>query len=86
LPAKGIKKGVLAYSSIGLQLAGTILVFVYGGHRLDEHYSTSPGFLVVGAVLGLSIGFYSLIKELSAIDKRLKGQKEEEQKEGRKWL
>ncbi len=86
MPAKDGTRSILAYSSVGLQLAGIILVFVYGGHWLDECYSTSPGFLVVGTVLGLSIGFYSLIKELSAIDKRLKGHKEEEQKKGRKWL
>ncbi|HSV96316.1 MAG TPA: AtpZ/AtpI family protein [Spirochaetota bacterium] len=86
MPAKGTIRGVLAYSTIGLQLAGMVLVFVYGGHWLDERYSTSPGFLVVGTVLGLSIGFYSLIKELGAIDKRLKGHKEEEQEKGRKWL
>ncbi len=86
MPAKNTTRSVLAYSGVGLQLAGIIFVFVYVGHRLDEYYSTSPGFLVAGAVLGLLIGFYSLIKELSAIDKRTKGQKEEEQKKGRKWL
>ncbi|HOH68689.1 MAG TPA: AtpZ/AtpI family protein [Bacilli bacterium] len=87
MPAKNTTRSVLAYSSIGLQLAGTILVFVYGGYRLDVYYSTTPGFLVAGAVLGLLIGFYSLIKELSAIEKRLKGHREEEEKKkGRKWL
>jgi len=87
LPAKNTTRSVMAYSGIGLQLAGTILVFVYGGYRLDVYRSSSPVYLVAGAVLGLSIGFYSMIKELGALEKRLKGQAEEEEKKTRrKWL
>jgi F0F1-type ATP synthase assembly protein I len=79
---KSSTKQIFAYSSIGLQLAGTLLIFVYAGYKLDSHFKTTPWLLVCGTVLGMCIGFFSLFKELSGIDKGK--QKEEESR--RKWL
>jgi F0F1-type ATP synthase assembly protein I len=79
-------KQVFAYSSIGLQLAITLLIFVYGGYRLDRRYETEPLFIVAGVVLGMGIGFYNLFKELSGLEKggEKKGKKDSEKR--RKWL
>ena len=61
---------VFANITIGLQLAVTMLIFVYGGHRLDLYFDKSPLFLVVGTALGMVLGFYHLLKELQVTDKK----------------
>lgn len=60
---------VLAYSTIGLQLAATILICIYGGYKLDEQYETTPLFLIILAFFGLALGFYFLIRNLRDIEK-----------------
>ena len=57
-------KNAFAYASIGMQLSATILIFVIGGYKLDQYYNKSPVFLITGTVVGMVIGFYSLLKEL----------------------
>lgn len=78
---------VFANITIGLQLAITMLVFVYGGHRLDLYFDKSPLFLVVGTALGMALGFYHLLKDLQAVDKKDTGDKdiEEIEKKRIKW-
>jgi len=63
-------QSVFAHITIGLQLAITILLFVYGGYRLDSYYQKSPLFVTLGAALGMILGFYQLIRELKKIDDR----------------
>ena len=57
-------KGVFAHITVGIQLAATMLVFIFTGYRLDLYYDMSPVFITIGMVLGFVIGFYSLLKEL----------------------
>ena len=75
--------------TIGIQLAITILIFVYGGYRLDLHYNRSPLFVSIGAALGMVIGFYNLMKELSAENIRSEREKKDEENKSRKkvkWM
>jgi len=81
---------VFAHITIGLQLAITMLIFVYGGHRLDLYYKKSPVFLLIGTVLGMCLGFYHLMKDLSKDNKDNKksntGQEEEKEEKKRiRW-
>ncbi len=64
--------GFLQYSTIGIQLAATVTLFVIGGYKLDEHLNRAPVFTTIGAFLGMVAGFYNLIKELNDIGKREK--------------
>lgn len=82
---KSAAKQVLAYSSVGLQLAITLLIFVYGGYKLDRHYHSEPWFLVGGTIIGMVLGFYNLYKELSGLEKSAPGKKEDRGTR-RKWL
>jgi F0F1-type ATP synthase assembly protein I len=66
---KNSGQAVFANITIGLQLAITMLIFVYGGHRLDLYFDKSPLFLVVGTALGMALGFYHLLKDLQVDDK-----------------
>ncbi len=63
---KGRSSGhiVFAHITIGIQLAITILLFVFAGQWLDRHFDKSPLFLIIGTALGMSIGFYHLLKDL----------------------
>ncbi len=55
---------IFTHITLGLQLAITIFLFVYGGHYLDNKYQKSPLFLALGTVIGMVIGFYHMMKEL----------------------
>ncbi len=78
---------IFTYSTIGLELAATILAFVFAGYKLDEYYDKSPVFISIGACLGMAIGFYHLIKQLQSIDRIEKIEKgKAENKERKKWL
>lgn len=81
---KGVK-ALFAYSTIGLQLAITILVFIYIGFKLDQHYETTPWFVVAGTALGMIAGFYNLIRGLRQIEKISKSESGEKE-ERKKWL
>jgi len=71
---------ILAHITIGLQLAITILLFVYGGYRLDLYYEKSPIFLLIGTALGMCLGFYHLMKELNNENDKSNIDQEEEKK------
>jgi len=74
---------IFANLTIGLQLAITVLIFVYGGKWLDDRYITSPLFVAIGAALGMAIGFYHLMKELQ---RTTEDEKKSEEKEKNKWM
>jgi len=74
---------VFAHITIGLQLAITMLIFVYGGYRLDLYFEKTPLFLVIGTALGMCLGFYHLMKDLSKENKSNTDQ--EEEKKRIKW-
>lgn len=80
-------KVVFAHVTIGLQLAITMLIFVYGGHRLDLYFDKSPLFLIAGTIIGMCLGFYHLLKDLQVDSKKDEyPKKEDEQNKKRiKW-
>lgn len=76
---------VFANITVGMQLAIIILVFVYGGYKLDLHFDKSPVFIGIGTVLGMVIGFYHLFKELADMNKREKEAQQSEKQVRKKW-
>jgi F0F1-type ATP synthase assembly protein I len=82
---KNTTKSLFAYSTLGIQLALFMILFVYGGYRLDNYLKTSPLFVALGSVLGLGAGLYNLLKGLQQMDKM--SQKDKTEKENKtKWL
>jgi F0F1-type ATP synthase assembly protein I len=73
---------------MGIQLAATVTLFILGGYKLDNHYDRSPVFTSIGALLGMAIGFYHLIRQLKDVERT--EQQEKEKKPGNekriKWL
>jgi len=82
---KNSTRVVFGNITIGMQLAITILIFVFAGYRLDLYYEKSPLFLALGTFIGMSIGFYHLYKELLDMGKREKEAKEEGEVVRKKW-
>jgi F0F1-type ATP synthase assembly protein I len=83
LDKKKTSRTAFEYSTIGIQLAITVIAFVFGGYKLDEYFHSSPVFISIGAFLGMAIGFYHLIKQLKDIEK---SEKRDKNKERKKWL
>lgn len=77
---------VFAHITIGLQLAITVLAFLIGGYKLDNYYDKSPIFVTLGAFIGMSLGFYHLLKELQGISKKEKLDDKENGKKRVKWM
>ncbi len=78
-------RDVFSHVTIGLQLGLTMSIFVYGGYRLDLYFKKSPVFLVIGAALGMVLGFYHLFKNLE-MDKNSKMKNLNKENEKRiKW-
>ncbi|MBF0106211.1 MAG: AtpZ/AtpI family protein [Deltaproteobacteria bacterium] len=60
------------FSGFGLQLGASFLLGIYGGKYLDGQLDTRPLFLVIGALLGMAAGFYSVYKLIVQTNKRKK--------------
>ena len=84
MAADGSLKRAFAYTTVGLQLAVTLLVFVYAGHKLDIRFNTEPWYLIAGVVVGMVLGFYNLFKELGRLEREPKPSAANRKR--RKWL
>ncbi len=58
------------YAGVGLQFAGSILLFLYLGQWLDRRFGTAPWLLLLGVLVGAGGGFYSIYRRLMADLKR----------------
>ncbi|MBN2400892.1 MAG: AtpZ/AtpI family protein [Spirochaetes bacterium] len=64
-----------------------MVLFVYGGYKLDNYMKTGPLFTALGAVLGFGSGLYNLISGLRQMDKDSKEEKSNNNNENKtKWL
>ncbi len=76
----------LAYSTIGIQLAATLLLCLYGGYKLDSYFDTSPWFIIAGTFFGMFAGFFNLIMSLKHIEKKKNNEDTDDVSESAKWL
>jgi F0F1-type ATP synthase assembly protein I len=65
----------------GYTLLAAVGLFGWGGWWLDGKYQTSPLFFIGGIFLGLAVGFNSLFKRLSLIEKARKAAKDREKRQ-----
>ena len=49
------------YLTVGIQLAGTMIVYVGLGWLIDRWLDTTPAFLIVGGVVGMVAFFIQLL-------------------------
>ena len=60
------------YSGLGIQLAGTILVFLFIGIWLDNSFGTKFIFTLIMTFLGFGGGFYSFYLTIKKLDDKSK--------------
>jgi F0F1-type ATP synthase assembly protein I len=53
---------VLPYTQIGMTFAIIVAAGTLAGHWADNHFGTAPWLLLVGALLGIAVGFYHFLK------------------------
>ncbi|GFN22976.1 MAG: AtpZ/AtpI family protein [Thermoanaerobacteraceae bacterium] len=54
--------------SLGITMGASIFSGLGLGRWLDRRLGTSPWLMVLGALLGVGLGFYSLVKEIGALE------------------
>jgi ATP synthase protein I len=54
-------KAMALMSAIISQLVGSILIGIFAGNWLDRQCGTEPLFLIIGLLLGLAAGTYSML-------------------------
>jgi len=70
-PGTGWQSGLRAaspYMGLGLQLAGSVLVYVVAGYLADRWLGTEPWLLLVGAVLGMVTFFVQLARTVRRLN------------------
>lgn len=63
---KGSAPSASDFAGIGLQFAGSVLLFGYVGQWLDRRFGTGPWLLIIGVFLGAGGAFYSMYRKLMA--------------------
>ncbi|MGI9862802.1 AtpZ/AtpI family protein [Moorella naiadis] len=59
--------------SFGVTLTTGILLGFYGGSWLDRRWGTAPWLMLAGILLGIGLGFYSMLNELRVLERERKG-------------
>jgi ATP synthase protein I len=62
-------KGIGSYSTVGLELALSILVGLFGGRWLDRKLGTGGWLTVIGLCFGIAAGVRSLMRALRQANK-----------------
>jgi F0F1-type ATP synthase assembly protein I len=57
-------------SDLGIRLALMVVVFTYGGFKLDQWLDSQPILLIVGAFLGLGGGMWSAVRSVNRLTGR----------------
>lgn len=53
------------YAGFGIQLAGSIILFMLLGHWLDRKLGTGGVLAIIGALLGFGAALYSMLRQLA---------------------
>jgi F0F1-type ATP synthase assembly protein I len=61
-PRKNPPPSLAAYGGIGSEFALTVAILAGGGYAMDQWLDLLPWFTLAGMTLGLTAGFYRLIK------------------------
>ncbi len=57
-------------TTIGMELAITVVLGYYGGKYLDAKFATGPWFLLIGVLVGLAVGVAGVLKTLQGFFER----------------
>ncbi|MEL4457403.1 AtpZ/AtpI family protein [Lutimonas vermicola] len=66
-PKKQLNKYIVL-TGIGLQMGITIYLFAHLGKWLDARYTENNAYTIVLTLLGITISFYSLLRQIKNLD------------------
>jgi F0F1-type ATP synthase assembly protein I len=72
-PAKGPEESSLKgtqFISLGIEMVVPIVLLMYIGYRLDAWLGSKPWLFLLGALLGIAVGFYGMFKRVGIIGNR----------------
>ena len=73
--------------TMGIELAVFMLIFVYGGYKLDIIFDKMPLFICLGTAAGMGAGLYNMMRGLKSMEKAMKESKEKgEAEKPVKWM
>ena len=58
------------YQNAVTLLIASVGVMTYLGYRLDNKWQTEPWLTVIGAALGIALGFYNFFKIILSLEKK----------------
>ncbi|ALC86547.1 MULTISPECIES: AtpZ/AtpI family protein [unclassified Bacillus (in: firmicutes)] len=61
-------QGIAMYSAILSQLVGSILIGIFTGMWIDDTFRTTPVFLVICLLAGLTVGVFAIITTIRKYD------------------
>ena len=64
----------LAYASVGIEFGLIVALFFLGGRFLDGKFETAPWLAAGGALLGIALGMYRLIRGVLRLQERDRGE------------
>jgi len=62
------------YAGFGIQLAGSVVVFMLAGYWLDRRLGTGGVLAILGALLGFGAALYAMLRQLARDAKDEKGE------------
>ncbi len=69
-PALSGAGSAASFAGLGIQLAISILLFLYLGQWLDKKLGTDPLLLIVGVFVGATVGIYNMYHVLTAAQRK----------------
>lgn len=57
----GALTAIAATTTIGTEMAITVMLGFYGGKYMDNWFGTEPLFLVAGILIGIGLGIFGII-------------------------
>lgn len=63
-------KALALATTLGVEIAATVVLGYYGGRYLDEKFATEPWFMLGGILVGLAAGIIGIYKTLQMFFER----------------
>ena len=74
-----IGRGVSAWASVGFEFGIYVAVFFLGGLWLDGKFGTRPWLAAVGAMFGVGVGMYMLIRRVMRVSEPERDDKKDDE-------
>ncbi len=58
------------FIGLGFEMVAPIVLLMYVGYRLDMWLDSKPWMFLVGALLGIAVGFYGMFKRVGILGSR----------------